>query len=447
MPIVLPKDLPARDLLSAEGVDVVTPGQSPRGRRPALQIAVLNLMPEKAVTETQIARLLGDTAHLVELTLFVPDSYRPKTTSPSHMTAFYRRWSQIRRRRFDGLIVTGAPVETLPFAEVTYWPELTQIFDWAQQYAGQAFYICWAAQAALQHYHGVPKRALSEKMFGIFAHRNAAPDSPILCGLGDPFPMPVSRHTEVAAADLPVGRGLRILARADDSGLGLIHDPANRAYYMFNHLEYDAGTLAGEYDRDRRAGRPVPLPRNYFPGDDPTLSPAQTWRGTARILFRNWLDEVQLHAAARSGAGLAVDWLLRDQKDAARRGAQTIDFRIAVADARNAVPDVLHALAAFGLSPSALRVKEAAGGERIVSLGIAGGLAGRISGKFGAAGRSQAEEIARGILRRTATARRVAYRDSAGDGGILVAGRCNGFAQVETLAPPPSLQPPSRSAA
>ncbi len=262
MPVILPPELPARPTLVGEGVEVLSPGEAKRLQLRPLRIALLNLMPTKAKTETQIARMLGGTPFQIDLTLFVPDGYAPKTTPAGHMAAFYRRFSEIRDRQFDGLIVTGAPVETLPFEEVSYWDELTRILDWSRSHVRRSFYICWAAQAALQHFHGVPKHGLEQKLFGVFRHRVVKPDADILRGFGDGFAVPVSRHTEVRAADLPSGCGVEILAHSTEAGLCLLEESARGAFYMFNHLEYDTDTLRDEYLRDLEAGKPIGLPKN-----------------------------------------------------------------------------------------------------------------------------------------------------------------------------------------
>ena len=293
MPIALPIGLPARSILAAEGVAVLTGDDlRRRGGRP-LRICLVNLMPNKIVTETQLCRLLGATPIPVALTLCLPDSYRSKTTPARHVAAFYRPWSRIRDERFDGLVVTGAPVETLPFEEVTYWPDLRAIFDWATSRLTSSLYICWAAQAALHHFHAVPKHPLPTKLSGVFRQRVASADARLLRGFGEEFPTPVSRHTEVRAADLPARPGLTVLAESPEAGLCLVEDRDNRALCMFNHLEYDAETLRDEFLRDRAAGRPVGVPANYFPDDDPARPAANVWRTPAQLLFGNWLAEIQ----------------------------------------------------------------------------------------------------------------------------------------------------------
>ena len=297
MSIVLPNGLPALEMLAQEGIDVRgRPSHGGATRPGTLRIALLNLMPMKPVTEAQFARLLGAGPYDVELTLLLPDGYEPKTVPPAYLRRFYRRWSEVRDWTFDGLIVTGAPVETLPFREVLYWNQLTQIFDWSQSHIGNSFHICWAAQAALHYFHEVPKHALPRKAFGVYRHRVRNWGVPLMRGFGAELAIPVSRHTEVRAADLPRGRGVTVLADSPETGLALLADRPRRAYYMFNHLEYDSDSLAREYRRDLAAGKPVGLPANYFPDDDPARTPVNAWRAPARLLFRNWLAE--LHGAS-----------------------------------------------------------------------------------------------------------------------------------------------------
>ncbi|MDJ0949047.1 MAG: homoserine O-succinyltransferase [Alphaproteobacteria bacterium] len=296
MSITLPAGLPAASVLRREGLFV---SEAPGGQGPSLphlRIALLNLMPTKAATETQIARLIGSAPFHVDLTLFTPPSYAPKTTPIAHLETYYTPWSEIAPRRFDGLIITGAPVETLPFEEVYYWRELTGIFDWAQRNVGRSLHICWAAQAALRHAYGVPKHQVPAKIFGVFPHQVLHPKASLLSGFSDEFHVPVSRHTEVRRADLPTDRGLELLADSREAGLCLIEDRVRRATYMFNHLEYDTDTLAGEYRRDQEAGRPITVPKYYFPQDNPAHPPVNRWRSYAHILFWNWLSEVHRSA-------------------------------------------------------------------------------------------------------------------------------------------------------
>ena len=220
----------------------------------------------------------------------MPQSHEVKTTPASHLDAFYKPWPSLREGRFDGLIITGAPIEMLPFEEVDYWTELTEILDWAEDAVHGSLFICWAGQAALYHRHGVGKHPLPAKAFGVFDQTVRCPQAAILDGLGDAFPCPVSRHTEVRSDEIPGDRGLRVLAESPESGLCLVEDQPQRAFYLFNHMEYDADTLAHEYRRDREAGLPIDLPAHYYPGNDPERTPERTWATDAERLIGNWVD-------------------------------------------------------------------------------------------------------------------------------------------------------------
>jgi homoserine O-succinyltransferase len=289
MPIKVPDNLPAQATLEDEGILLITEGAAVRQDVRPLEIALLNLMPEKIKTETQISRLLGATPLQIELTLLTTSSYAPKNTSAEHMLAFYQPWEAVRDRKFDGLIVTGAPIETLPFQDVVYWRELKQIFDWSLSHVQETYNICWGAQAALQHFHGVPKYELPQKMFGVFSHHVRGGRDTLLRGFNDVIPVPVSRHTEVRREDLPSQSGLEVLLESDESGLCLIRDDARRQTYMFNHLEYDTRTLADEYNRDVAAGAEIHLPAHYFPENDPAQDPTNNWRAHGSLLVCNWV--------------------------------------------------------------------------------------------------------------------------------------------------------------
>ncbi len=295
MPIKIPNDLPARRVLEEEGVRIIRESDAIRQDIRPMRIALLNLMPNKIRTETQIARLAGSTPLQVEMTLLKTGSYKSRNTPERHLIDFYHTWDEVKDQKFDGLIVTGAPIETMPFQDVDYWDELTRIFDWTASNVFSAFYICWGAQAALHHFHGVPKHGLDAKMFGVFRHYIVKPGSPLLQGFNDNFLIPVSRHTEVRSADVPQKPGLDILVESPESGLCLMEDRARRAAFMFNHLEYDADTLKEEYDRDIAAGEPIDLPHNYFPDDDPARTPMNRWRSYAHLLFWNWINEIYQH--------------------------------------------------------------------------------------------------------------------------------------------------------
>ena len=292
MPIRIPADLPAAKVLSREGVMLLAQDEADRQDIRPLRVALVNLMPDKVRTETQIARLVGATPLQVELDLLKMASHTPKTATLEHMLSFYRPWDEVKGEKYDGLIVTGAPIELMPFEDVTYWSELTALFDWAETHVHSLFSVCWGAQAALYHYHGVPKHTLDTKAFGVFRHRNLAPTSPYLRGFSDDFSIPVSRWTEVRRGDLPQERGLQILMEGSDTGLCMLVEEEKRRLYMFNHVEYDSTSLGEEYKRDVAKGSAINVPKNYFPGDDPSREPENRWRSHAHLLFGNWLNEV-----------------------------------------------------------------------------------------------------------------------------------------------------------
>lgn len=292
MPIKIPNDLPALRVLQQEGVTVMSESDAIRQDIRPLRIGLLNLMPTKIRTETQFARLLGATPLQIELTLVKMASHTPKNTPAEHMIAFYRDWESIRDQKFDGFVVTGAPVELLDFEAVTYWKELTELLDWTQTHVNSTMCICWGAQAALYHFHGVPKHPLSAKAFGVFRHKNLNPASPFLSGFSDDFSIPVSRWTEVRRSELPKDSGLEVLMDSDDAGLCLIADAPRRMLYMFNHIEYDTSSLSEEYWRDVNAQKTIGVPRNYYPSDDPNRTPENRWRSHAHLLFGNWINQV-----------------------------------------------------------------------------------------------------------------------------------------------------------
>ncbi|MGE4323659.1 MAG: homoserine O-succinyltransferase [Sphingobium sp.] len=288
MPIKIADDLPARPILEAEGIVVMRETDAVRQDIRPLRIALLNLMPNKIDTETQLARLVGATPLQVELTLVRITDHESRNTSADHMRAFYRPWRDVRDARFDGLVITGAPVEHLPFEEVGYWRELQTILDWTQAHVHRTFAICWAAQAALHHFHGVAKHVLDRKALGVFRHRNLAPSSPYLLGFSDDPVIPVSRRAEIRRDALLSRRDLRLLLDSEDAGPCLVHDPRHGFLHMFNHLEYDTRTLADEYLRD--GGRQMPA--HYFPDDDPARPPRNRWRSHAHLLMGNWINDI-----------------------------------------------------------------------------------------------------------------------------------------------------------
>ena len=292
MPIKIPDTLPARALLEREGVMVMSESTAVRQDIRPLRIGLLNLMPDKIATETQLARLIASTPLQVELTLVRVGTHASKNTSEDHLITFYRTWDEVRDQHFDGFIITGAPIETLPFDEVTYWPELTEILDWTTTNVHSTFSICWGAMAALWHFHDVPKHILDNKAFGVYRHRNLQPASPYLAGFSDDFLVSVSRWTEVRRADIEQVPSLELLMESDETGVCLLSEAAGRRLYMFNHIEYDSTTLAKEYFRDVEAGVRIDVPHDYFPNDDPNQPPVNRWRSHAFLLFGNWINQV-----------------------------------------------------------------------------------------------------------------------------------------------------------
>ena len=290
MPIKVPDQLPAREILVREGVSVMDERTALRQDIRPLQIGLLNLMPNKVRTETQLARLIGASPLQVELTLVRIGNHKARNTSEEHLIAFYETWEEVRRRKFDGFIITGAPVELLPFEDVTYWRELERILDWTATNVHSSFFICWGAMAAAWHFHRVPKYTLEKKAFGVYRHSNNAPASPYLAGFSDDFIVPVSRWTEIRAADVPAG--LDVLMESDETGPCLLAEPTGNRLYMFNHIEYDSLSLKEEYDRDVAAGTPIEVPHEYFPEGDPARRPLNRWRSHAHLLFGNWINQV-----------------------------------------------------------------------------------------------------------------------------------------------------------
>ncbi len=292
MPIKIPSELPARKILEKEGVPIIKDNQAARQDIRPLKIAILNLMPEKIKTETQLARVLGATPLQVEVTLLALTTHKSKTTDEQHLLDFYHPWTEVKDQKFDGLIITGAPIEKLDFEDVNYWDELCQIFDWSRTNVEGCFNLCWGAQAALHHFYDIPKYRLSDKAFGVFWHSVTDSTSPLMRGLNDTIPIPVSRHTENHPDDLARFPHLQILAQSKDVGMALVHDPVLNHVHMFNHLEYDSTTLGDEYSRDVEKGSAIGVPRNYYPDDDPSQPPVNTWRANAHILFGNWLNMI-----------------------------------------------------------------------------------------------------------------------------------------------------------
>lgn len=292
MPIKIPDTLPAFETLVHEGVRVMTETVAVRQDIRPLQIGLLNLMPNKIKTEIQMARLVGASPLQVELSLVRVGGHKAKNTSEDHLLAFYDTWEEIRHRKFDGFIITGAPIETLDYEDVTYWDEMKQILDWTQTNVHSTLNVCWGAMAAIYHFHGVPKYTLDEKAFGVFRHHNRNPSSVFLSGFSDDFQIPVSRWTEVRAEDIRKNSELEILMESDETGVCFVQEKAGKRLYVFNHVEYDSTSLADEYFRDVDAGVPIKMPKNYFPHNDSAIAPLNRWRSHAHLLFGNWINEM-----------------------------------------------------------------------------------------------------------------------------------------------------------
>ncbi|MEM8869336.1 MAG: homoserine O-succinyltransferase [Pseudomonadota bacterium] len=292
MPITIPAELPAYDILTREGVMVMDEDQARRQDIRPLQIGLLNLMPKKAETETQFARVIGATPLQLDLTLIRMSDHESRNTPSNHLEMFYERFQDIKERKFDGLIITGAPIEHLDFDKVTYYQELREIFAWTQTHVHHTMAVCWGGMAMLNHFHGVRKDMLPAKAFGCFRHRNLAPASPYLRGFSDDFVVPVSRWTEMRQSDIDDNQALHVLMHSEEVGPCLIDDPDHRVLYMFNHLEYDSTTLKLEYDRDVTSGGEISIPVNYYPGDDPAQAPENRWRSHGHLLYGNWINEI-----------------------------------------------------------------------------------------------------------------------------------------------------------
>ncbi len=290
MPIMVPDNLPAKDILAQEEIFLMEESRAFSQDIRALKIAILNLMPNKQITEVQILRLLGNTPLQVELTLLHPKTHVSKNTSAEYLTAYYQTFDSIRDQRFDGLIVTGAPIELLEFEEVKYWDELTEIFDWAKKNVMSTFYICWAAQAALYYYYNVPKYTLRKKMFGIFPHCSLLNNVKLLRGFDDRYHAPHSRHTEVRIEDIRKVKEVDVLSYSDEAGVYIAASKDGRQIFVTGHSEYEPMTLKGEYFRDLDKGVPIDLPRHYFENDDPLKDPIVKWRSHAHLLYGNWLN-------------------------------------------------------------------------------------------------------------------------------------------------------------
>ncbi|WP_321479107.1 homoserine O-succinyltransferase [uncultured Bacteroides sp.] len=290
MPLNLPDRLPAIDILKEENIFVIDNSRATQQDIRPLRIVLLNLMPLKITTETDMVRLLSNTPLQLEISFMKLKSHTSKNTPIEHMETFYTDFQDMRSEKFDGMIVTGAPVEQMPFEEVNYWGEITEIFDWARTHVTSTLYICWAAQAGLYHYYGVPKYSLDKKIFGIFEHRMLDPLHAIFRGFDDTFYVPHSRHTEVRREDILKVPELTLLSESDEAGVYMVMGRGGREFFVTGHSEYSPSTLDVEFTRDNEKGLPIELPKNYYVDDDPAKGPLVRWRGHANLLFSNWLN-------------------------------------------------------------------------------------------------------------------------------------------------------------
>ena len=290
MPIAIPNDLPAAEILQNENIFVMKQTRAETQQIRPLEIVLLNLMPTKITTETQLSRMLGNTPLQVHLELMMLSSHKPKNTPEEHLLAFYKTFDDLKDRKFDGMVITGAPVENMPFEQVSYWKELTQIMEWSKKHVHSTFHICWGAQAGLYYHYGIRKKQLPEKLFGVFPHKADYKRAILLRGFDDEFWVPHSRHTTVLREDIEKVPELKILASSEESGVYAIATKGGKQIFITGHSEYDPRTLESEYLRDKKLGLPISVPQNYYPDDDDTKDPIVRWRGHANLLFSNWLN-------------------------------------------------------------------------------------------------------------------------------------------------------------
>ena len=290
MPIRIPNDLPAAEVLQQENIFVMTQTRATTQDIRPLEIVVLNLMPTKIVTETQLTRLLGNTPLQVHLELMHTTSHRAKNVAQEHLLTFYKSFEELKDRKFDGMVITGAPVEHMDFEDVDYWDELCEIMEWSKTHVHSTFHICWGAQAGLYYHYGINKHALRSKLFGVYPHTADYKRSILLRGFDDTFYVPHSRHTTVLREDIEAIPGLKILASSEEAGVYAVMNKEGHQIFITGHAEYDPLTLQSEYLRDKNLGKPIHVPENYYPGDDDTKEPIVRWRGHANLLFSNWLN-------------------------------------------------------------------------------------------------------------------------------------------------------------
>ena len=290
MPIAIPNDLPAAEVLQNENIFVMKQTRAETQQIRPLEIVLLNLMPTKIVTETQLSRMLGNTPLQVHLELMMLSSHKPKNTPEEHLLAFYKTFDELKDRKFDGMVITGAPVENMPFEQVNYWEELKQIMEWSKDHVHSTFHICWGAQAGLYYHYGINKKQLPEKLFGVFPHKADYKRAILLRGFDDEFWVPHSRHTTIDRSDIEGVPGLKILASSEEAGVYIVMNKEGRQIFVTGHSEYDPDTLEREYLRDKYLGLPIRVPKNYYPNDDDSKAPIVRWRGHGNLLYSNWLN-------------------------------------------------------------------------------------------------------------------------------------------------------------
>ena len=290
MPIQIPNDLPAAEVLQKENIFVMKQTRAETQHIRPLEIVLLNLMPTKIVTETQLSRMLGNTPLQVHLELMMLSTHKAKNTPEEHLLAFYKTFDELKDRKFDGMVITGAPVENMPFEEVNYWKELTEIMEWSKDHVHSTFHICWGAQAGLYYHYGIQKYPLPEKLFGVFKHKADYKHAILLRGFDDEFWAPHSRHTTIRREDIEATPGLKILASSEEAGVYILMNKEGRQIFVTGHSEYDPDTLEREYLRDKYQGLPIRVPKNYYPDDDDSKAPIVRWRGHGNLLYSNWLN-------------------------------------------------------------------------------------------------------------------------------------------------------------
>ena len=290
MPIQIPNDLPAAEVLQNENIFVMKQTRAETQHIRPLEIVLLNLMPTKIITETQLSRVLGNTPLQVHLELMMLSTHKAKNTPEEHLLAFYKTFDDLKDRKFDGMVITGAPVENMPFEQVNYWKELTEIMEWSKDHVHSTFHICWGAQAGLYYHYGIQKYPLPDKMFGVFKHTADYKRAILLRGFDDEFWAPHSRHTTIRREDIEAIPGLKILASSEEAGVYIVMNKEGRQIFVTGHSEYDPDTLEREYLRDKYQGLPIQVPKNYYPNDDDSQAPVVRWRGHGNLLYSNWLN-------------------------------------------------------------------------------------------------------------------------------------------------------------